>query len=397
MLSTRPVRDCLACSANSHFRVSEANSADVVQDRYFAKVSQESPNKKYQQERNSRVHDVAQDRLLSLPSLSLPTGSPQILVPAAAGKGRTLFSTQKRGAYMLQIGDGTVICFKFSEGQVDACASQCQQGRAHARQWCLEPHRNERCQSEAAIAARTQGFGEGSGKSRFAAVHSIPQVSASPFVVVDVISVGCTAQERTTEHGTGPPGKTSGCCKLFRRRFGDTCISRTVCENRRQGRCGRLLESVAKSASEGSPTVLDDERFPPCRCDPTLLEVTFPIQLVFHSIFPRPLCTNQVFVTFSLFRTNMHGDDECSRTTEFVSNCPHCFRQCVSCREGRRLQDNCTVQERTDEQCTGDRLQRSVLECHESFRQPFVGSQRVCSFLTRTKCKVDCAQSGKVG
>ena len=60
---------------------------------------------------------------------------------------------------MLQIGDGTVVCFRGSEGQVDACASQCQQGGAHAYQWCLEPHRNERCQSEAAIAARTQGSG----------------------------------------------------------------------------------------------------------------------------------------------------------------------------------------------------------------------------------------------
>ena len=35
-------------------------------------------------------------------------------------------------------------------------------------------------------------------------------------------------------------------------------------------RCG-----AAKAASEGSLTVLDDERLPPCRCDPTLLTATF--------------------------------------------------------------------------------------------------------------------------
>ena len=37
---------------------------------------------------------------------------------------------------------------------------------------------------------------------------------------------------------------------------------------------------AAKAASEGSLTVLDDERLP---CETTLLEVTFLIQLVFHS------------------------------------------------------------------------------------------------------------------
>ena len=62
------------------------------------------------------------------------------------------------------MGDGTEICFKFSEGHADACASLCQQGRAHACQWCQEPHRNEQCQTDAAVAARTKGVGKGGGK-----------------------------------------------------------------------------------------------------------------------------------------------------------------------------------------------------------------------------------------
>ena len=50
------------------------------------------------------------------------------------------------------------------EGQADACAGPCQQGRAHACRCCFEAHRNEQRQTDAAIAARTKCFGKGGGK-----------------------------------------------------------------------------------------------------------------------------------------------------------------------------------------------------------------------------------------
>ena len=42
-----------------------------------------------------------------------------------------------------------------------------------------------------------------------------------------------------------------------------------------------VRHGAAKAASEGSLTVLDDERLPPCRCDPTMLKVRFQSSLYF--------------------------------------------------------------------------------------------------------------------
>lgn len=49
-----------------------------------------------------------------------------------------------KGRYM-STRDGTEICFKFANGDRDACPSPCPRARAHVCQICLQPHSNARC------------------------------------------------------------------------------------------------------------------------------------------------------------------------------------------------------------------------------------------------------------
>ena len=41
--------------------------------------------------------------------------------------------------------DGTEICYKFANGDHQACPAPCPRGRAHVCQRCLEPHSNRQC------------------------------------------------------------------------------------------------------------------------------------------------------------------------------------------------------------------------------------------------------------
>ena len=46
-------------------------------------------------------------------------------------------------------------------------------------QWCLEPHRNDRCQTDAAVAVRTKGVGKGGGTLRLSTPVPAPRVAGT--------------------------------------------------------------------------------------------------------------------------------------------------------------------------------------------------------------------------
>ena len=87
------------------------------------------------------------------------------------------------------------------------------------------------------------------------------------------------------------------------------------------GRCVVRL-CVAKAATDGSLTVLYDERLPPCWCDPTLLKVTVPIQLVCHRLFFFSEAAMNESVILKMFASSL--DDE----NKFCT--PECFTQVPS-------------------------------------------------------------------
>ena len=123
---------------------------EVAHDHYLSKVNQGSTSKGVQRDRNCESIFGSCNE----PSRRTDSGSTQFL--REKGENPSPARPGKMGRLYVTTGNGTEMCLRFSKCPSDACASPCQQGRAHACQWCVEPHSNEQCETDAEVAARTK-------------------------------------------------------------------------------------------------------------------------------------------------------------------------------------------------------------------------------------------------